>query len=433
VLALVIAVVILYPSQLFAQILIQRAWPLHLYQTSSRHYHVLAAPAEMALPSAMGPSGTAINAAGQVLVTNFSRTTLWSPPNVDTSSDHVVDFHTIFDIPRATGNVIASALNAYGQVAGVVQAPDSEAERSAVFLWTPRHALGSEGVITYLTEPALQQTQSYVWALNDYGQIIFEQDGEYLLWTPDAPNGAQGAAQPIRPDDSSGKIDLHALNAYGQVAGLADGRAFLWTPEQPHGTSGALTWLSDEIDEIDAINDFGQVTGHDDEEHVVLLWTPTPANAATGQLTHIPKPGGSDEIRFFALSPRGALAGLALKSAQNDALVWLPDAPNSPNGQLKTLGALGWSEDGLADQINASGTVVGYSCSIKRGWSDAPCEQVRYFVWDQMQGMQDLQSLLDQGSGYALESVWGLNDQGQIVAVGETSAGTYRLLLLTLH
>jgi hypothetical protein len=253
------------------------------------------------------------------------------------------------------------------------------------------------------------------------------------LWTPDAPNSTHGTAQPVQPDGLSGKIDLRALNAYGQVAGLADGRAFLWTPEQPHESNGTVTWLSDEMDEIDSINDFGQVSGHDEDEHVMLLWTPTQANAATGRLTHISKQGGSNEIRLFALSPRGTLAGLALKSAQNDALVWLPDAPNSPNGQLQTLGALGSSEDGLVYQINAAGTVLGHSCFLERYASDVGCQQERYFVWDQAQGMQELQPLLDQGSGYTLSSVWGLNDQGEIVAVGETSDEIYRLLLLTPH
>jgi hypothetical protein len=194
-----------------------------------------------------------------------------------------------------------------------------------------------------------------------------------------------------------------------------------------------VTWVSEEIDEIDAINDFGQITGHDDEEHVVLLWTSTQANAATGRLTHFPKQWGSNEIRFFALSPRGALAGLALKSAQNDALVWLPDAPNSPNGQLQTLGALGWSEDNIAYTINAAGTVLGQSCFFEHQASDVGCQQTRYFVWDQAQGMQELQPLLDPGSGYSLESVWGPNELGQIVAVGETADQTYRLLLLTPH
>jgi hypothetical protein len=416
-----------------AQILIQRAWPLHIYQASTRHYHVLAAPAEMARPSLAGRSITAINAAGQVLVTNFIRTTLWTPPSSDTTSSNVVGFDSVFDISLDTGSIVGSALNASGQVAGVVQVSDAKADRSTVFLWTPLHAHGSAGVITYLTDPTLQHTHSSVWALNDFGRVIFEQDSERLLWTPDAPNSTHGIAHPFQPDGLSGKIDLRALNAYGQVAGLADGRAFLWTPEPPHGSNGAVTWLSDEMDEINAINDFGQVSGHDEEEHVDLLWTPAQANAATGRLTPISKQGGSNAIRFFTLSPRGALAGLALKSAQNDALVWLPDAPNSPNGQLQTLGALGSTEDGLAYQINAAGTVLGQSCFVERQASDVGCQQTRYFVWDQAQGMQELQPLLDQGSGYALESVLGLNDQGEIVAVGETADQTYRLLLLTPH
>jgi hypothetical protein len=63
-----------------------------------------------------------------------------------------------------------------------------------------------------------------------------------------------------------------------------------------------------------------------------------------------------------------------------------------------------------------------------------PCaNSPRSFVWDQAQGMQELQPLLDPGSGYTLESVWTLNERGQIVAVGETAEETYRLLLLTPH
>jgi len=46
--------------------------------------------------------------------------------------------------------------------------------------------------------------------------------------------------------------------------------------------------------------------------------------------------------------------------------------------------------------------------------SDVGCRQTRYFVWDQAQGMQELQPLLDQGSDYTLESVWGVNDQGRL-------------------
>jgi hypothetical protein len=151
VLALVIAVVTLCPSQLFAQFFIQRAWPLHVYQANSRHYHVLAAPAQMARPSLAGRSVTAINAAGQVLVTNFIRTTLWTPPSSDTTSSYVVGFDSVFDISLDSGTIVGSALNSPGQVAGVVRMSNANVDRSTVFLWTPQHTQGSDGVPTSRT------------------------------------------------------------------------------------------------------------------------------------------------------------------------------------------------------------------------------------------------------------------------------------------
>jgi hypothetical protein len=57
----------------------------------------------------------------------------------------------VFDISPDTGSIVGSALNAYGQVAGVVHMSDANVDRSTVFLWTPPHTYGSDGVITYLT------------------------------------------------------------------------------------------------------------------------------------------------------------------------------------------------------------------------------------------------------------------------------------------
>jgi hypothetical protein len=117
----------------------------------------------------------------------------------------------------------------------------------------------------------------------------------------------------------------------------------------------------------------------------------------------------------------------------DDAVIWLPDAPNSPTGHMQTLGALGWNEDGDAFEINAAGITLGYSRFFERHVSDAVCQQARSFVWNQHAEMQELHTLLDPANEYTDVSVWTLNEQGQIVAVGETSAEMYHALLLTPH
>jgi hypothetical protein len=138
VLALVITVVTLCPSQLFAQILSQRAWPLHLYQPSTRHYRVLVAPADMT--HANPRASTMMNGVGQVLVNG----TLWTPLGIVGAEAQLVDFLVALHTSPDTSRLDVTALNNYGQVAGSLVSSN----RSALFLWTPLHAHDSVGTVT---------------------------------------------------------------------------------------------------------------------------------------------------------------------------------------------------------------------------------------------------------------------------------------------
>jgi hypothetical protein len=351
----------------------------------------------------------------------------------------LVDFNTVFDISQDKGRIVASALNPYGQVAGLVEWPDVSPRRSALFLWTPDHPNGHAGVITYLTDPT-GQASSILLQINAFGQVTFARGNELVLWTPETSHGPEGSTHTIQQVAIADELNLRGLNAYGQIAGGAHGRTFLWTPEHPQATTGIFMWFDEEIDSVDALNDVGQVLGHDADEQAALLWTPTQAHGSSGHITRIAKPSNSSGVRFYALSGRGALAGLAYDASHalgngplNDALVWLPDAPNSSTGQVRTLGALGWNEDGITREVNAAGTALGDSCFLERQGFDGGCGQNRSFVWNPRDGMQDLQTLLDPGSGYTSTRAWALNDRGQILAVGASSSETYRLLLLTPH
>jgi hypothetical protein len=164
-LVLVLAALFAWRTQLVSQVVVQRARPLHLYQPSTRHYHVLAAPAGMPYPDPLGPSYTTINAVGQVLVYD----TLWTPPGIAGTEAQVVDFFNVLHASPDTSRLEATALNDYGQVAGFVHAATNTEYLNALFLWTPLRAHGSVGSVTYLTDPSVQNDHNRVRGLNDYG------------------------------------------------------------------------------------------------------------------------------------------------------------------------------------------------------------------------------------------------------------------------
>jgi hypothetical protein len=255
----------------------------------------------MLRPSPNGPSLVRLNESGETLIYSGVRSMLWNPPwidSVDSSASETVDLNALLHAPSDSMTVLASGLNSYGQVAGIVIDHSRSASTERVFLWTPPHAHGAVGTVTTLAPVSPETSRDFggtylIGGLNDVGQVAFVWNNEAILWIPDVPNGVQGAAHSIGPDQEGGEINLTGLNSYGQVAGTTGSRAFLWTPNQPHNQTGAVMWLDLGIDSIGALNDFGQVMGSSDSEEVALLWTPAHPNGSTGQVTHIPKPWNS--------------------------------------------------------------------------------------------------------------------------------------------
>jgi hypothetical protein len=182
---------------------IGRIWPLISHQPTNLRYNILAAPDTMPRPRAMGPSLVRLNQAGQVLSYSGSRSMLWTPAGIDGPDSRLVDFNALFNPSTPndaaeTTTVIASAINTYGQVAGIAEyRPQGQSMQSAAFLWTPSHAHGSEGGITYLTQPPTQNIIGFVWGLNDWGQVAIHWGEEALLWTPDSANDAHGSVQSL--------------------------------------------------------------------------------------------------------------------------------------------------------------------------------------------------------------------------------------------
>jgi probable HAF family extracellular repeat protein len=53
------------------------------------------------------------------------------------------------------------------------------------------------------------------------------------------------------------------------------------------------------------------------------------------------------------------------------------------------------------------------------------------FLWDDVNGMRNLNNLIDPASGWVLKVAFSINDQGQIVGMGTNPAGQKRGFLLT--
>ena len=93
------------------------------------------------------------------------------------------------------------------------------------------------------------------------------------------------------------------------------------------------------------------------------------------------------------------------------------------NGVMTNLGSLPGGTGSEASAINNHDEVVG-SCRVP-GYVD------HAFIWDSVNQMRDLNNLIPAGSGLVLQEATGINDLGQIAAIGTYDGVHHRAFLLT--
>lgn len=334
--------------------------------------------------------------------------------------------------------ISTSHINDYGQVAGIFGEPALQYRAGEAFLWTPTKPHGSVGTVTDLGRGDL------IGGLNNWGQVAYTMGTSGHLWTPAVANGTTGTEISIAPAGQDDSDDIGGINAFGQVIvesyrGNQYSHAYLWTPFTPHGMTGHVTILRSDGGQVTDINDYGQVLGST-INGATYLWTPSTPHGGDGTMTSIDPLGAGGEVDLHHLSASGEAVGTSfdfsvIGGGDNHAVMWRPSAPHAPNGTLLNLGAVSSDADSEASDINASGTIIGTSCTRDHQISPPHCTTSQHeFVWDHAHGLHDLQTLLDPGSGYSLtDGICAIGPTGQIAVFGHDDAGRLHLLLLTPH
>jgi uncharacterized repeat protein (TIGR01451 family) len=208
--------------------------------------------------------------------------------------------------------------------------------------------------------------------------------------------------------------DALGINASGQVVGYSANassnfQAFLYSG----GVMTDLGTLGGSLSYATSINDSGQVVGWADiasgQSHAFLYSGGVMSDLGT-------LPGGSSSSAS-GINASGQVVGGATIDSSGDTHAFLYSG-----GVMSDLGSLPGVSSSTATGINASGQVIGYA-------SNGVGNGTYAFVWDNVQGMRDLNTLIPPHSGWGLQYAQAINDQGQIVGNGVLAGGGVAFLL----
>jgi probable HAF family extracellular repeat protein len=267
-------------------------------------------------------------------------------------------------------------------------------------------------------------------ALNQIAGVSLAADGRThaFLWDSEFHDLGNLGAEHAEAND---------INEVGQVTGASatgpEGQhAFLWTPSTPNGVAGAMVDLGTLTDGVASyglgINDFGQVVGYSNDQGYMstpFLWTPDAANATAGTMMQLPLLPQAEHGVAEAINAAGSVVGtqeVGSPYPTERAFLWTPTVPNGTSGTLTDLGTLG-GDHSVAFGINAAGDVVGYA-----QLPGAAGEDHAYLYRDGV--MVDLNTVLAPDvEGVELMMAEGISDGGQIVGSAIVDGHVHAFLL----
>jgi len=203
----------------------------------------------------------------------------------------------------------------------------------------------------------------------------------------------------------------YAINSAGTIVGQSDDAngtylGFIYRS----GWASAIATLGGNYGDANALNDAGHVAGR----------STTAVGSMHGYLLQ-----GSTMVDLAAGTSGRDFSVYGMNDADDVVGMWIPGTGISYTGFLYRDGVPSeiTAEYHEPIDVNNAGVVVG---------SAAFGNENRAFVWDETNGMQDLNALIDPGTGLTLVVVQGISDAGQIVGHGNrVPSGTHVAVLLT--
>ncbi len=279
------------------------------------------------------------------------------------------------------------AINKYGVVVGNGSAPYTT---DLTTIWLPGQTVG---------------TPLYVFGYNRNTAQGINDDGNVVGYGPATDNNQHGFYNSV--DLGTGKAS--AINNNGQVVGWSYDSLYLYQ-------NGVFDYLPTSYwgSEATTINDSGVAAGY--------WYTDCPVDCLGevclfrhDSLILLGRPAG-DEAQANDINNKGQLAGWTCYNA--DCSEWRGFIWDDGNWTIvPTLGGIG--SEALA--INDYGVVVGQAYD--------PARQQRAIIYDTINGLRDLNTLIPSGSGWDLVYASDINNSGQIVGYGRIN-GLGRAFLL---
>ena len=328
-------------------------------------------------------------------------------------------------------------------------------------------AYGQEGKYTLYELGTLGGSRSKAYDINDTGQIVGESETtlyrDGVVWQ--AFTGTKDGISPLFPGEEGGS-SANAINQDGTIAGFKNGTAFLVGGGSPFSKLGVLPgagqssglginsgrkvvgyswnegvwgkgalWEKDDLDNYlgSDLGSFGglytRATSVNDSDFVVGYSQDSEGSNRAFRwkkiiggepLTDLGVLDGFTESFALRLNNRGTAVGYSLRYDEfwNEtirACLW-------GENDIQELGknALRISETVLQSQaygINDAGLVVGTHWVEIQGEAGVKTER-RAFLWDAVNEMRDLNSLLPENPGLLLVAAYAINNKGEIVGYG---------------
>ncbi len=316
---------------------------------------------------------------------------------VITMSPVAAGSYLVTEIPKLAGPFIdPRAINNKGEVVGYADINANEDEHAFLY---------SAGVTRDLG--ALDGTSSGAWDINDSTQVTGTYDN--ALGQERCFLYRNGSMQPLGTLGGS-FCNAKAINAAGTVVGQSsnlagDSLCFIYSG----GQMSTMPTLGTPYCDANGISDAGHVAGFSitatSDWHAYVY--------RNGTMTDI---GGS-------ITPYGIRVD-GINDDDDVVGMWVYGGYSGYTGFLYRAGVMGPLADGYTEplDVNNAGVVAGYAIFATDGHA---------FIWDQTNGLQDLNDLIDPTLDLTLGVIEGINDIGQMTGFGTRADGSPVAFVLT--